>query len=143
MILHRHFDFDSMNPEQTLSEFLKYIRQIKDQKSFLFNRLNELNNASSDLLHYAELHEDLGVVQSYDVYKKLREIRRDRRICKNEIELLTPVWQWVEESDGAIHKLERVLGEVRKNKTDISQRSYIMRTDVMSAQRSDSASESN
>lgn len=135
VVLHRHFDFDEMNPEQALSSFLKFVREVKAKQSMLQTTLSELNSASSDILHYAELHDDLGGWQGYDLYKKLRDTRRQRRMCKDEIELLTPVLQWVEESDGAVKKLERVLGEVRKNKTDISQRSYIMRTDVMTRQK--------
>ena len=131
VVLHRHFDFDEMNPEQALSSFLKFVREVKTKQSMLQTTLSELNSASSDILHYAELHDDLGGWQGYDLYKKLRDTRRERRMCKDEIELLTPVLQWVEESDGAIKKLERVLGEVRKNKGLIENRGYVMRTNIL------------
>lgn len=55
--------------------------------------MTELENEMQDLLHYIEMAADKNAAVGSKLYKKLADIRRRRRICKNEIDLLTPVYE--------------------------------------------------
>ena len=86
---------------------------------------------SLSLLHYIELHEDMNASEGYKTYRKLAEVRRERRVCKNENELLLPIYTFIQQNPKFINELATVLGRTRTAREAINKRMYSARTDVI------------
>lgn len=90
----------------------------------------ELEAETQDLLHALELGNHSSKEQTR-MARKLREVRRARRISKNLAEQSGPVADWVNQNQGTIKGLERLLGEVRKAERRAENRVYAPRTKVL------------
>lgn len=123
--------YDTLFPEKTVTDFLSFLRTVKSRYDGNVRALEEAEAQLQDLEHYAELNEDLDCADGYGVYRKIRDIRRQRRAYKNENELLTPLYQWITEDAAEVKKLERALGETRRKAELIDKRQYMARTDVL------------
>lgn len=69
------------------NELVEILNNIENERNELRQKLNNLNLAEQDLLHKAE-NEILNIVQGYDIYRGLHDIRNARRVAKNELETL-------------------------------------------------------
>jgi len=123
-------DFDTLQPDENLKSFLDFARNVITRYEGNQNRQKELEDETQDLLHYMELSKDMNACQGYDLYQKLRNVRRERRACKNEIDLLKPLYDYLCDKT-VINQLSQIQGKCRASKQCISQRQYTLRTDVM------------
>lgn len=126
-------DYNSLRPETELKSFLDFLRNVESRYQADCERENDLNQETQDLLHLMELSENMNACKGYKAYKTLSNVRRERRQCKNEIELLEAVYKFIEDNRLFIRQLEQVLGKTRNTKQTIDNRSYMMRTDVTAA----------
>lgn len=60
---------------------------IINRNTFLRNKLGELDKAELDILHKIENDDKVNIVQGYDFYKAIHDLRIARRKIKNEIEI--------------------------------------------------------
>ena len=60
---------------------------IINRNTFLRNKLGELDKAELDILHKIEDEDRVNIVQGYDFYKAIHDLRIARRKIKNEIEI--------------------------------------------------------
>ena len=128
-----HTEYDSVHPEDQIRAFIAFARSVHMRYEENARRLEEYHQQEQDLLHYAELADNLNARDGYTYYNKLREMRRVRRECKNENELLKPVVEFLSSpaSKDFLNQLSQMQGRCRNAKTTISQRMYTMRTDVI------------
>lgn len=131
-IIYRHYDYDSLSPSDCLKAFLSFLRQVKPRYEDNFHLVGEADYKTQDILHEIEMSRDKDIRNGYDAYKLLREVRRDRRVCKNENELLRPVITFLEKNPTLIDDLERLQSHCQQLKETIDDRYYTMRTDVLS-----------
>lgn len=124
-------EYDTLGPEKTISDFLKFCKDASERYNGNIAELQELESMQQDIMHYAELTDNLDRKGANHVYKRLRDVRRRRRIIKNESELLEPVIQWMNANSPAVKLLERTLGDVRHKQSVIDNRLYTTKTDVM------------
>ena len=129
-ILHYDLEYDSTNPEQTLRDFVAntkaMIARFEDNK----NRIIEIENELQDLYHYIEISTYKKVPDGYKLYRKMAELRRERRACKNENDLLQPIYEHFHATE-VLNKLTYVQGECAKCKEAIDNRFYAARTDIL------------
>ena len=92
---------------------------------------SECEQKSQDLLHFIELHDDMNASEGYKIYRKMADVRRERRISKNENELLSPLYNFIQQNQRFINELSSVLGKTRTAKELIEKRIYSARTDVI------------
>lgn len=130
MTLRRSQDYDSLQPEEQLKAFLGFARSVLLRYEENQRLQSDLETETQDMLHYMEMHDNMNAVMGNEMYKKLREIRRRRRDCKNEIELLKPVYDYLSDKT-VINALSKIQGQCRASKETIGLRSYTMRTDVI------------
>lgn len=130
--LYRHYEYDSLLPSEAIKSFLGFLRTVKPRYDENFRLVGEADLKSQDLLHKIEMSDDMDGPHGYDMYKRVREIRRERRVCKNENELLRPVINFLEQNPSIISDLERLQGACQRLKETINDRHYTMRTDVFS-----------
>ena len=70
------------------NELIGSINKIVNRRDVLNKRLEELENAQQDLLHKIENTDKVNVVQGYDFYKAIHDIRVERREIKSELNVL-------------------------------------------------------
>lgn len=131
MTLSRHSEYDSLHPEEEIRRIVAFLCAARDRYESNRVLMEQYQQETVDLWHYAELHKDLGVVEGFSFYKRTRETCRKRRDCKNEMELLQPVVNFLADNPNILNILPQVQGECRKVKNMIDMREYTLRTDVM------------
>lgn len=129
-ILHSDIDYDTTKPEETLRTFISDVRKMLTRYSENKERINQIENELNDLEHYIELSIFKPVVPGYKLYRRLAELRKERRACKNEIDLLQPIWEHFHATE-VLNKLSMVQGEVAKTKSAVDNRCYVCRSNIV------------
>lgn len=123
-------EYDTLHPEETIREFCAKIRDMMARYDGDRLQLSKLDLEAQDLLHYMEMSKNKNAFDGFNLYKRLCEIRRERRICKNEIELLTPLYNQFNESH-LLDQLTKIQGNCRAAKANIEGRVYAVKTDIL------------
>ena len=128
--LYRRIEYDSLNPIDHLRSFVAFLRAVQSRYDDNYRIVGECDLQGQDILHKAEMGDDLDVKRGFKLYKIIREVRRKRRACKNENDLLRPICAYLEKHPDLISQLERLQGEVAQSQSAIDNRRYTMRTDI-------------
>lgn len=112
----------------SLSAVLAVLQSAKNTYSAVCDEVIRLDGLQQDLLHKLEL-EPLNAVQMIGVAKQLRECRIERRVVKDQADLLEPVVNFVDsqENKKAISNLQKTLGVIRQRTTNKANRRYYPR----------------
>lgn len=129
-ILFSEEEFDTLQPEEKIKNFCAFIRQALARYEDDRYRLSELENKIQDLLHFTEMAKPRDIQGGYKLYKEIAEIRKERRACKNEIDLLAPVYELFHGTK-MLDQLSSVQGSCKQVKKTISNKGYSVRTDVL------------
>lgn len=98
---------------KNIEGIVKTLTEAEDQKRLAEQELDYCDKKTQDLLHELELVEH-SYHETARLSKDLKDIRMRRRVAKETIDLLTPVCEWKNEQSGAINRLNKVIGEMRK-----------------------------
>ena len=123
-------DYDTTQPEKTISEFVKAINSMVSRFEGNKNRISEIESEILDIEHYMELGNFKNVPDGYKIYRKLAELRRERRACKNENDLLLPVYQYFHATE-VLKRLSAIQGDCAKMRNTVDGRAYSIRTDIL------------
>lgn len=126
IMLTRETDFDTCHPDQRLTEFLSFCNEVVSRYNGNIAECEAMDNTLNDLLHYVEMTDDC----SPKICVAIRDARRQRRLCKNENDLLKPLYEFLSDKT-LINKLGQVLGRVRAANDIVTKRAYIARTDAI------------
>ena len=129
-ILHSKEEYDTMHPEETIRNFVSSIKEMISRFEYNKDRLSELESEMQDILHYIEMGKDKDIQKGYKLYKRLSEVRKERRQMKNELDLLQPVYELFHATP-LMSQIANVQGECKKMKQIIDSRCYNVRTDVL------------
>ena len=129
--LTRHMEYDSLNPEEFIYQFVAFLTDCKSRYDEHLRLIEEYQLQKQDLDHYVEMAENLERTQASRFYRKLRDIWRKRRQCKNETELLKPVVEFAEQNKELLGQLTAVQGKCRQAREMIDQREYVVRTTIL------------
>lgn len=129
-ILFSHADYDTLQPEEKIREFCAFIRQALSQYNYNKEELVTIENKQQDLLHFIELSKNKDALTGYKLYKELCELRRRRRQCKNEMDLLAPVYDMFN-GTSVLDQLANVQGSCKRAKQAIANKGYTVRTDAL------------
>lgn len=130
--LKRDVEFDSLDPVNQLQTFMAFAKDVITRYEENQRLWDETDKQTQDILHFIELSENMNAANGYKAYKKLAEVRRNRRQYKNEIDLLQPLYEYLTNNMSVINQLTMIQGKCRNNKETIQLRSYSMRTEVIS-----------
>lgn len=127
----RSYDYDNLQPEEAIRNFVAFLRSVRSRYDANYAVVGEMDLSQQDLLHAIEMSDDMDAKGGYDMYRRTREVRRNRRCCKNENELLEPIKHFLENNAGFITSLERLQGDVAAAKQRIDSKRYTYRTKIM------------
>ena len=126
IMLRMETEFDTLHPDQRLTDFLSFCNEVLSRYDGNIAECEALDNSLNDLMHYVELTDDCRP----KICVAMREARRQRRLCKNENDLLKPLYDYLSDKT-LINKLSQVLGKVRTANEMVTKRTYIARTDAI------------
>ena len=129
-ILHSEEEYDTLHPEMILKEFCSNVRGMLGRYESNKERLSKLEQEMQDLLHYVEMSKNKNALDGFKLYKRLCDVRRERRSIKNEIDLLQPVYDLFHGTK-VLDQLTQVQGTCRTTKQAIDNRAYTIRTDIL------------
>ena len=129
-VLHYTIEYDTTHPEETIRKFCSDIRGMVTRYEGNKRRLIDIESEQQDLLHYIEIAPFKTVPNGYKLYRKLAELRRERRALKNENDLLQPLYEAFRLPD-MLNRLSKVQGDVAKTQEGINGRVYGIRTDIL------------
>lgn len=114
-----------------IEDAIKFINEVKLKYRECGDYIDWARDATQDLLHTMELC--VATVQERNkVYTQMQEIRRKRRVAKNEQAVLSPIMNWIQEHEKDIKSLEQLLGAVRRAEDNTNGAKYYRsRTDVV------------
>ncbi len=107
--------------EKIIREFIKAIQTAQSENTFYFERVNELDKATQDLLHQIEL----GKPSERGKWAtKLADVRKERRFAKDRASITEPIVVFADNNLPQIKAIERLLGDVRKENSKLKDRKY-------------------
>lgn len=112
--------------EQIIITIRDAIRDIPKRYSDNLEHITKLEKEENDLLHYIELV-NLNAVEGFKAYKELQKVRKERRVYKDENELLKHVQPVLSNMKGQLRLLDNAIGNVRQTEKHLENRIYRVR----------------
>jgi hypothetical protein len=125
--------FDTLRPDIVLKDFIDFLKELTDRYDYNLNTEEYCNDQTQDLLHYMELHKNLNARDGYVIYKKLAEIRRKRRECSQENEVLKSIYVYINSPNGSefMKMLQKLFVDSREKHNFVSSREFRPKTSVL------------
>lgn len=113
---------------QAVSDFCNLADQSSKDYDWYKEEMLRLDRLTQDYLHKLEL-EKLDRNQRAKIGTALSKCRRERRVAKDAMELLSPLVEFAldETNQKALNRLKMVLGKIRKTEKDMKTRVYYPR----------------
>ena len=111
-----------------ISEFCKLMENAQKDYAWNYEQVGRLDRLTQDYLHKLEL-ENLDYRERAKVATALANCRRQRRACKDTVEVLEPLVQFLESDKGKnlFNLVREVLGKTRKTEERMETRTYVPR----------------
>lgn len=129
-MLHYNLDYDTTKPEEVIRSFVAGIKASISRYADNKQRITEIETELVDLEHYIEIEDYKPVPKGYSLYRKMAELRRERRACKNENDMLQSIYDYFHATD-VLNKLTAVQGQCSRVKSAVDMRVYTVRTGVL------------
>lgn len=112
----------------TIGEFIKMMEDASKDYVWNYEEVNRMDKLTQDYLHKLELG-NLDYKERAKVATQLAQCRRSRRECKDTVEVLEPLVQFLESDKGKnLYNLVReTLGKTRKVEERMETRVYVPR----------------
>ena len=115
---------------ETMQAFLLLVQRAKEGYPAEEENVVFCDNQTQDILHELELVPH-SASQIMKLAKQLSATRQERRLSKNNLELLHPIVEWVNKHKNAINDLKDALAEVAIKEEALLNREYRYRTTVV------------
>jgi len=111
---------------ESIASFLRFCTNSVKAYQSSNSEMDNQDKLTQDILHDLELGESKYEDRA-KLATKLQQTRRLRRLEKNVVEELQPLFNWANSKDGkaALDSLRNILGEVRKQEDYHKNRCYI------------------
>lgn len=98
---------------------------VKDYERDL-ERIKEIEDELQDLYHEIELSPSKNMYLGYLLYRRIRELRIERRRCKDETELMKETYEFFKSQQGQSfkNKMQQLQGSARKLRDVQEKRTY-------------------
>ena len=90
---------------------------------------SKIDKEIQDLLHKIEM-EDCTEEESLKIIKRIKELRQERRTCKDYLTLVAPILEFLKDESNAkcLKTLANIAGRVNNKAKQLNNRIYFMRT---------------
>ena len=105
---------------------IKILHSFKDDYNFAYNRVDELNKYTNDLLHKLEL-DNLSQSDKNKLATELRHVRQDRRYYKNLVDVYKPLIDINNEYKNVVFKVANAISTTMAKYESLNARSYTPR----------------
>ena len=112
-----------MDAEEIAVTIRNAIKDIPSHYDWNMNRIEQIQNETDDLIHMLELT-NFNASEGYKISRRLKEIRMERRILKDENDLLRPMVGELTNMKNKKGVWDAVVGNVRKVKAGKRKRFY-------------------
>lgn len=109
-----------VNSVELATKFSNVVEEIKTTRNNLIKELSSVDLKVSDVQHYIE-GRNLNAVEGFKAYKLLQDILRERRVIKNKISEIEPVYY----SLIVTNKLDNKAKDIEKKVLTIQNRNSI------------------
>ena len=112
----------------SISEFCSMMEQAQKDYAWNYEQVNYLDRLTQDYLHQLELR-DLRYKERAKIATQIAKCRQQRRACKDTVEILDPLIQFLESEKGKtlMNLTREVLGKTRKVEEKMQNRIYVPR----------------
>lgn len=102
-----------------------YQNVVKDYEWNL-DRIQEIEDELQDIVHEIELSAPKNMYAGYLLYKRIRELRIERRRCKEEVELMKDTYEYFKSQQGQAfkNKVQQLQGGAKKIRDAQERRTY-------------------
>lgn len=113
---------------ESISGFCRLMEDAKKDYTWNYNEVNRMDKLTQDYLHKLELDE-LDYKERAKIATQLTKCRKARRACKDTVEVLEPLVQFLESDKGKnlLNLVREALGKTRKVEERMETRTYIPR----------------
>lgn len=111
-----------------ISEFCGMMENAQKDYAWNYGEVNRMDRLTQDYLHKLEL-ENLDYKERAKVATQLARCRQQRRECKDTVEVLEPLVQFLESEKGKnlLNLMREALGKTRKVEERMESRAYVPR----------------
>lgn len=109
--------------EQTVITIRDAIKNYPTKYTDNLDRIKKIEFEIQDLLHLIEFTK-FNASDGYKITKRIQELRKERRILKDENEQLNHVHPILKIWRDRLHQLDNAIGNIRKTKSNNSKRRY-------------------
>lgn len=113
--------FSKHEAEKVLQDYAVLLEKSNRDYNYYFNKVNELDLATQDLLHQIELGEKTSTTKWA---KQLMLIRQQRRYVKDMAMMLEPINAYYLENKKEVNRIQNLIGTIRKNEKYLNNRTY-------------------
>lgn len=112
----------------SISAFCSMMEQAQKDYAWNYEQVNHLDRLTQDYLHQLELR-DLKYKERARIATQIAKCRQQRRACKDTVEILDPLIQFLESDKGKtlMNLTREVLGKTRKVEEKMQNRIYVPR----------------
>ena len=113
---------------ESISSFCKLMENAQRDYAWNYDEVNRMDRLTQDYLHKLEL-DGLDYKERAKVATQLAKCRQARRECKDTVEILEPLVQFLESDKGKnlLNLVREALGKTRKVEERMETRTYIPR----------------
>lgn len=111
-----------------IRDFVKMMEEVPKDYAWNYEEVNRMDKLTQDYLHKLEL-DNLDYKERAKVATQIAKCRQARRACKDTVEVLKPLVEFLESEKGkALYNLVReALGKTRKVEERMETRTYVPR----------------
>lgn len=120
-----------MTRSETIAVFLNFLKEAEQDCNDAIRKEKQADQEIQDILHRLELHDD-NYHDTATLALVARQVRRERRIARDEHTVTEPIMRWCHDNPGFIKKLNTLADEVCRMERQLENRHYNERTDVIS-----------
>src|SRR5699024_116405 len=114
---------EGLDYEEIITTIRDAVRDVPKEYRLNCEAISDLEKERIDLLHYAELV-DLNAVEGFHLYKDIQRVEQERRKIKDENDQLRHINNIVSKWRDWLGPLDYAVGNVRKAKQHLEDRSY-------------------
>ena len=112
-----------------IAKFWQFIHQIESKSEISAQDESKIDKEIQDLLHKIEI-EECSEEESLKIIKRIKELRQERRDCKDYLTLVAPLIEFLKDESNAkcLKTLANIAGRVNNKAKQLGNRVYFLRT---------------